>query len=291
MRPDGVSGATPAQQPTLVERIDAVDISKINELSETLAGLKNDTEQEIKEAFADGKITKKESQNLSFLMSRFCSLNGQFKTAIRNASEELKNLYEQLSQSLSATVDRLTKASNAKNPDEQAVVVAEPEETDNQKPKAQKVDLKQLSNADLIAEAEMIKSQFHPEGLMKRDYESCFTNVWGSGTKITENDYRVIEGNLKKFQEKYKNELQNTGSSFDNFDNYSKIETQITYYTELAARKKEENNQQYLDALSGKYRKTSAERAQAWGKEMQKAADKERAEQQKRINEWLDKDS
>lgn len=129
MRPDGVNGSVPAQQPSLAERIDNVNVSDTNQLSETLAGLTNEANQEIQKAFEDKRITQKESGSLNFLMSKFCSLNGRIKTAIKTAGEEIKNTYEQLSKNLDNTIERLTKASNGKNPD---VAVQEPTETDAQ---------------------------------------------------------------------------------------------------------------------------------------------------------------
>ena len=132
MRPDGVNGSVPAQQaqqPSLAERIDNVNVSDTNQLSKTLAGLTNEANQEIQKAFEDKRITQKESRSLNFLMSRFCSLNNKIRTAINSASEEIKNTYEQLSKNLDNTIERLTKASNGNNPDE---VALEPQETDAQ---------------------------------------------------------------------------------------------------------------------------------------------------------------
>ena len=284
MRPDSVNGAVPAKQQTLLEKIDSVDIKNTNQLSETLAGLRNDAEQEIKEAFADGKITDKESKHLSLLMSRFCSLSGQIKTAIRNASEELKNLYEQLSQNLTDTINRLTDASNGKNPDQ---ALLEPSETDAKKPKAGPVDIKQWSKEDLVAEAGIIKSQFRPEGIMKRDYDSCFTHVFGSGAKIDSNDYGMIKGNLERFLSKYKKELQNNVLSFQKIDNSSRIETQISYYAELERREIEQNKKDYIEAKSGTRRLPSEKQAQAHGNAIQQEMNLQRKFENNNYNEWL----
>ena len=302
MRPDGVSGAEQVQKQTLMESVAklAETVSATNyQIPNSLAGINDgvnavftNVNQQIKEFFENNEkgdngesISANEQTQLKALRAEVDKLQNTF----RNISVATDNTYRSIQDKILKIIDNIRSASEGVMPN--LTVAQEPKETDIKKPNANSVDLKQLSNDDLIAEAEIIKSQFRPEGLMKSDYESCFTNVWGSGAKITSDKYRIIEGNLKNFQEKYRNELQNTGSSFDEFDNYSKIDTQISYYTELAERAKQKNEKEYINNLGSRTRQPSAEQARAWGKVMQKAADKERAEQQKRINEWLDKDS
>ena len=272
MKPDGVSGTGAEQKPTIIERIDSVNIKDTNQLSETLAGLREDAEQEIKNAFADNQITKTESKYLSFLMSRFCSLNGQIKTAMRNASDELKNLYEQLSQSLSATIDRLTKASNGKNPDAQAVVVSEPAETDDKRPKPTNLheeikehsyELEKLWRSDQRGESNGAYKNFlavmslFRQGLYEKAHIKCesMLQLFGSGRvetgnvsiKMSKNQTEIIQNMSYALLRLCEESVDTNDKSEENNNNYSSNKHSDEFWknyeaTKIAATHKENDN-------------------------------------------------
>lgn len=135
MKPDGVNGAASAQKPTLLERIDKVDVSNTNKLSQELAGITDEVNAKIANAFsADGdggeKVTKSESASLNILRTYLCNLNSRLKSSLQNANDQIKNVYEQLVKNTTELIERTTNAENGKNPD--ALASCEPEETDAQ---------------------------------------------------------------------------------------------------------------------------------------------------------------
>lgn len=268
MRPDGVNGSVPAQKPSLAERIDNVNASDTTNLSKNINDISTDVNKKIQEFFSQGseegeKISVNEKTEIGNIKTSLMNLYYNMRNKYVQAEQEYKQLLDNLLDLISRTTD----ASNGKKPNE---VALEPQETDAKRP--QFSNLKQLSDDDLIAEAELLKSDFHLEGNMKRDYESCFTNIWGSGRKISQNDYGMIKSNLVKFQAKYTKELHNN-NSFEKIDNYGKIETQISYYEELAERDTQKNNQVALNNTS--LNPPSKEKTEAYYAAIKKELNKE----------------
>ena len=135
MKPiDGAGNAEQPKQPTLLERISSVNVSDTNKLSQNLAGITADVDKEITKAFSEegdgGKsVTNDEASNLDLLRTNLCNLKYRIKTAMQNAGDELKNLYEDMISRVSVSIKRATDASAGKNPDR--VVAYEPSETDS----------------------------------------------------------------------------------------------------------------------------------------------------------------
>ena len=122
-------------QPSLLEKIDAVDVNDTNKLSQALAGIATDINNEIQEVFSENgdngdRVSKKEASKLNMLTSYLCNLNNRMHSAMTKANDDVKNVYQQLRQSLSDLIEKTTSAMNGKNPD---AVALEPTEIDAQK--------------------------------------------------------------------------------------------------------------------------------------------------------------
>ena len=130
MDPIASSGNTEQAKPTIIEisqRLDNIDVSNSDKLSKELAGLTDDMNAEIRNVFEDGKVTKDESMRLDLIGTNLCRLNVRIKNTMKNATEEVKKTYEQLTGNLTNLINRMTDAKNGKDPDQLAL---EPEETD-----------------------------------------------------------------------------------------------------------------------------------------------------------------
>ena len=131
MDPISSGGNTEKTQPTIGEisqRLDKIDVSNAEKLSNELAGLSEDMNAEIRAAFDnDGKIDKDESSRLYLIETNLCRLSWRIKSAMQNATDEVKNTYEQLVSNLKNLINKVSDASNGKDPDQ---VALEPGETD-----------------------------------------------------------------------------------------------------------------------------------------------------------------
>ncbi len=157
------SNGVETQNAPLYERIDKVDITKTDKLSQELAGLTEEVNTEINNAFSkdgDGgaKVTSQEKCGLNIIKSSLCSLNYKIKTSIQNASDEAKQVYKQMLQNVSTTIDRLTEAENGVNPD---IATLEPKDTDAQERKYTHLDKRanQLLQASIDEDKARINSE------------------------------------------------------------------------------------------------------------------------------------
>ena len=159
MDPISSGGNTEKTKPTITEisqRLDAIDVSDSDKLSKELAGLTDDMNAEIRDAFADGSVDKDESTRLDLIMSNLCRFNGRIKMAMRNTAEEVKNTYEQLSANVSTLIERMTTAMNGKDPDQ---VALEPGESDAQQLAALDKKATKLLDQNLKTNQERIDSE------------------------------------------------------------------------------------------------------------------------------------
>lgn len=251
MNPIQNNGAE-AQNVPLYERIDKVDVTKTDTLSQELAGLTEEANAEVSNVFSkDGeggaKVTGGESCGLNIIKSSFCCLNGKIKASIQSASDEAKQIYQQLALKVSETIDRLTKAMNGVNPD---VAAFEPKETDAQEvePKTEKAQIT-ANTLRIPARKFMALSDNKKEGeRILTEYNNCIDSSYNSNRKIA--------SNLKCFQAKYAEMLKTVASSIDDDGKYllsnlyDQIDSQIRYYSDLADKEAEENQENIINSMT-----------------------------------------
>ena len=133
MRPDGAN--SPKEQslsPSLPARIDAADVTKINEVNDVSTSV----DKKIREFFSQGsendeRISDGEMEQLGHIKSSLLKLYDKVRYQYVRAEDEAAKTYKKLADNLLSLIQKTTKASEGNNPYE--VASYEPDNTDSQK--------------------------------------------------------------------------------------------------------------------------------------------------------------
>lgn len=152
--------------------------------------------------------------------------------------------------------------------------------------------LKQLSYDEVAATADNLRipdrkfSNFtNFQQSIMNEYKACIDSKNLTNGRIA--------ANLKNFQAKYEEELKQIAASVSDdgiyeIDNlYTQLSSQIKFYSELARRDSEKNNEEALNLKYNVPGRPSAEQAQAHGSAMQEALNEQRRKEQADIHEMI----
>ena len=212
------------------------DVYNSQKIGNTLAGIENSVQRDLDNALQDGVIDNTEKNTLQAWL-------GQVKTLSKSISYIVSKTYEDYRTRLNNVIKKLETHTKT----EENIASYEPKKTDAQQDKPQtKVtestlripDRKFMALSDNKKEGERILTE----------YNKCIDDAYNSNRKIA--------SNLKCFQAKYEEMLKTVASSIENDGTYKisnlyeQIESQIRYYSDLADKDAEENQENMVNTMT-----------------------------------------
>lgn len=251
MRPDGAN--SPKEQslsPSLPARIDAADVTKINEVNDVSTSV----DKKIQEFFSQGsendeRISDGEMEQLGLIKSSLLKLYDKVRYQYVRAEDEAAKTYKKLADNLLSLIQKTTSASEGNNPYE--VTSYEPDSTDsNASAVASSKKTEVTANTLRIPDRKFQSFSNNKKECeqIKREYAKCLDNPYQSNRKKA--------SDLKCFQAKYEKQLKDVAPSIKTDGEheiknlFDQISCQIRYYDKLAEKELAQNKQDAIEAMT-----------------------------------------